>query len=49
MRQEDNHDSELTSFRANNESMLTRSAIPAIDLKRNVCFVIKQIIKGTKH
>ena len=34
IRQEDNHDSELTSSSANNESMLTRSATPAIDLEK---------------
>ena len=42
IRQEDNHDSELTSSSANNESMLTRSAIPAIDLKRKCMFCDKK-------
>ena len=48
IRQEDNHDSELTSSSANNESMLTRSAIPAIDLKKKCMFCDKTNYKGNK-
>ena len=48
IRQEDNHDSELTSSSADNEIMLTRSAIPAIDLKKKCMFCDKTNYKGNK-
>ena len=48
IRQEDNHDSELTSSSANNESMLTTSATPAIDLKKKCMFCDKTNYKGNK-